>query len=66
MSSIIEDYKAIADRQRDIAIMEGYRLCTRCQNTGFHEYWDEEGGAYYTECEVCRNPLKRKPPTYQG
>jgi hypothetical protein len=64
MPYIVEDYRAIARRQREIAIMEGHVICPTCKSKGWHEYADEEGGIYFTECSTCGNPLKlpRIPP----
>jgi hypothetical protein len=69
MTWIIEDYKAIASRQRQIGIEEGHIICTRCKSLGFYEYCDEEGAIYWTVCDACKNPLNLRPPTatgYQG
>ena len=68
MSPIVEDYQAIATRWRRIAIEEGRIICPTCKNAGWHEYCDEEGAIYFTECDTCKNPLKHKPPTatYSG
>lgn len=67
MTPIIDDYESIAKRQREISILEGRRGCPTCQTTGYHQYYDEEGCLYYTECDTCKNPLKLKPPNaYHG
>lgn len=66
---IIDDYKAIALRQRQIAIQEGTMLCPTCKSVGYYEYSDEEGAIYWTVCTTCNNPMQRPPPTataYQG
>jgi hypothetical protein len=67
MVSIIDDFKNIATRQRQIAIQEGIILCPTCQSTGFQQYYDEEGGEFWSVCNTCKNSLNRPPPTsYQG
>jgi hypothetical protein len=67
MSFIIEDYKAISDRQIAIAIEEGQLACPACQSSGWHQFCDEEGGLYYSVCEVCRNPFgEPQPMEYHG
>ena len=58
MPYIVEDYRAIARRQREIAICEGHIICPTCKSLGWHQYSDEEGGIYFTECSTCGNPLK--------
>ena len=63
MPYICEDYKAIADRLRIIPIEEGRLRCPTCKSAGWHQYCDEEGAIYWTECDTCKNPLKSKPPT---
>lgn len=65
---IIDDYKYIASRIREIGIQEGRDHCPTCKSIGWHQYYDEEGGLYYTKCDTCKNPLELPPPTapYQG
>jgi len=63
---LIDDYHYIARRQRQIAIEEGRILCPTCKTQGWHEYADDEGSIYFTECDTCKNPFKRKAPSYTG
>lgn len=60
---LVDDHKYIALRIRQIAIEEGRGICPTCKSEGWHEYSDPEGAIYFTECDTCKNPLKRKPPT---
>lgn len=55
---IVEEYRSIARRLREITITEGRVKCPTCESRGWHEYCDEEGGVYFTECSTCCNPLK--------
>jgi hypothetical protein len=61
---LIDDHRYIAERLRQITIEEGRMECPTCKSRGWHEYCDEEGAIYFTECGTCRNPHKLKAPAY--
>ena len=55
--------KPLVARAVQIAIEEGRVECPTCKSLGWHQYSDEEGGLYYSECQTCRNPLRRSQPS---
>jgi hypothetical protein len=59
---LIDDFKYIAERVRQIAIAEGRAKCPTCQDRGHREYYDVDGCVYFTTCDTCKNPANKPSP----